>query len=105
MTADLRGEFSGVAFKEPVQRELIRAIRYGLPRELGTHRLLHESELLTIASEKVQARTESVNAMHKEHQVDGRIMGPGIPGHRTSRLRQLRSRHDPSEHVKERRGG
>src|SRR5690348_17330676 len=99
MTTDLRRQLSGIPFKQPIEGQTIRTVRWNSPYKLRIHALLNERQLLDIADEEVQPRPEPFHTMDEYQKVNRRIIGPHIPWHRPFQLWPFCLRHDLLHHV------
>src|SRR5690242_9451917 len=71
------------------------------PIDVRVHGLLDEGKFPPIANEKIEARRQTLDPMDKEHQMNRRVVGPRIPGHRAIQLLSIGTGHNSLEHVKE----
>src|SRR6266850_3299577 len=80
--AHLRRELPRVAALEQVERQARGAARRRLPGEVRVHACLELLHLRRIARERVQARVDALHAVHEQAEVDRRLPGNRVPGHR-----------------------
>src|SRR5215831_13191488 len=102
MAADLPSQPPRIAFKQPIERQIVRCSWCHRPIHLRIHRFLNESKFPRITDKKIKPRCETTHTMDEQHQMNRRIVGPGIPRHGSFQLRTFDPWHHSLHHPEER---